>query len=386
MISRTVRNLLEQSGIVVGGANPWDLQVHDSRWYRRVWRDKNLGLGESYMDGWWDCRQIDGMIHRLLINGLHRKVKGGAARLAHELPAVLFNLQSAVRARIIAEQHYDLGNDLFLPLLDPNLQYSCAYFVNGDDDLTQAQINKLDLIAAKLDIQPGDRVLDIGCGWGGLARYFAQHYRCRVTAVNISREQLKHAREICRGLPVDFQDCDYRAIEGCFDKIVSVGMFEHVGRKNYRIFMEVASRCLRPAGIFLLHTIGSNISRRGCDPWINKYIFPNSMLPSIAQIGRAAEGLFVIEDIHNLGPHYDRTLMAWNQNFQRTWPELLNRYDERFKRMWEYYLLSCAGAFRARNIQLWQVLMTKHGTGTEQPCCRIPVGEREMKPGKFLDR
>ncbi len=188
--------------------------------------------------------------------------------------------------------------------------------------------------------------------------------------MNISCEQLQHARNICQGLPVSFHDRDYREIDGRFDKIVSVGMFEHVGRKNYRTFMEVVHRSLKDDGIFLLHTIGGNVSRASCDPWINKYIFPNGMLPSLGQISRAAENLFVIEDVHNIGPNYDKTLMAWNDKFQAAWPRLRVKYDSRFKRMWEYYLLSCAGAFRARNIQVWQLLMTKHGCGTELPSCR----------------
>ncbi len=373
MITKHAQDLLEQAGIVVGGDNPWDIQVHDERWYGRVLRDKNLGLGESYMGGWWDCQRLDQMIERLLVNGLPRKVKGGIAGLLQMSPALLFNLQSTVRARMIADHHYDLGNDLFFSFLDPNLQYSCAYFNSSDDDLSQAQVRKLDLIAGKLELNPGDHLLDIGCGWGGLARYFSENYGCRVTGVNISQEQLKHARQICQDLPVDFHDRDYREIEGTYNKVVSVGMFEHVGRKNYRTFMEVVERCLSDDGIFLLHSIGNNISRISCDPWITRYIFPNSMLPSLAQIGRAAENRFVIEDVHNLGPHYDHTLMAWHDNFQQAWPQLASRYDERFKRMWEYYLLSCAGAFRARNIQLWQVVMTKQGSGTGQPNCRWPT-------------
>jgi len=177
--------------------------------------------------------------------------------------------------------------------------------------------------------------------------------------VNISREQLCFARNACKDLPVRFLDCDYRAICGTFDKIVSVGMFEHVGRKNYRTFMKIVHRCLNDTGIFLLHTIGSNRSQVNLDPWFNRYIFPNGMLPSTAQIAKAFEGLFVIEDWHNLGLHYDKTLMAWNDNFRKAWPRLQEKYDTRFKRMWEYYLLSCAGAFRARRIQVWQILMTK---------------------------
>jgi cyclopropane-fatty-acyl-phospholipid synthase len=271
---------------------------------------------------------------------------------------------------MIAERHYDLGNDLFSSFLDPYNQYSCAYF-EGTDDLNQARQNKLALIAEKLNIAPADDILDIGCGWGGLAKYIAERFDSSVTAVNISGEQLRYAKEVCKELPVRFQDRDYRAIDGRFDKIVSVGMFEHVGRKNYRTFMKTVHRCLKKDGLFLLHTIGGNISQAGCDPWLSRYIFPNGMIPSSAQIARAVEGLFVIEDWHNLGPHYEKTLMAWNHNFQKAWPRLKINYDARFKRMWEYYLLSSAGAFRARDIQLWQIVMTPHGSGTAQPRCRF---------------
>jgi len=264
------------------------------------------------------------------------------------------------------ERHYDLGNDLFFSFLDPYRQYSCACF-RGTDDLEEAQRIKMELICRKLELTAADRVLDIGSGWGGLGKYIAERFGCAVTGINISKEQLRYAEEFCRGLPVRFEERDYRSVEGRYDKVVSVGMFEHVGGKNYRTFMETVRRCLEDDGIFLLHTIGSNTSGRGCNPWISRYIFPGGMLPSIAQIARAAEGLFVIEDWHNLCTHYDRTLMAWYGRFREAWPRLRDRYDERFRRMWEYYLLSCAGAFRAREIQVWQIVMTPCGGGAAPP-------------------
>ena len=367
-----INELMEQAGIAINGPKSWDIKLYDQRWYQRVWRDGNLGLGESYMDGWWDCEQLDEMICRLLRSGVEDKVRKNMRSLLRFAPAVLRNLQSRARARMIARHHYDLGNDLFLSFLDPYNQYSCGYF-QGTDDLNQAQLNKLALIAGKLELANGDQLLDIGCGWGGLAKYAAERYGCQVTAVNISGEQLQFARDFCKGLPVDFKDCDYRLLAGHFDKIVSVGMFEHVGSKNYRTFMKTVHRCLGEGGIFLLHTIGGNTSTAGCDPWITRHIFPNSMLPSTAQIARAVEHLFVIEDWHNLGQHYDKTLISWNNNFQNAWPWLKRKYDERFKRMWEYYLLCWAGAFRARYIQLWQIVMTLYGSGTAQPHCRFPV-------------
>lgn len=374
MLSNVVGELLEHAGIGIDGSNPWDIRVNDDRWYARVWREKSLGLGESYVDGWWDCERLDEMICRLLRGDIEGKVRGRLRYLLHALPGVLFNLQSRARAKMVAERHYDLGNDLFTSFLDPSLQYSCGYF-HDTEDLGRAQQNKMALIAEKLNLSATDRLLDIGCGWGGLARYMAERHGCTVTAINISREQLRYAREFCRRLPVTFVERDYRSIDGRFDKVVSVGMFEHVGSKNYRTFMKVVRRCLEETGVFVLQTIGSNSSRHGMlDPWFAKHIFPNGVLPSMAEIAKAAEGLFVIEDWHNLGPHYDKTLVQWNARFQEAWPRLRDAYGERFKRMWEYYLLSCAGAFRAREIQLWQVVMTGHGTGVAQPRCRaVPV-------------
>jgi cyclopropane-fatty-acyl-phospholipid synthase len=359
--------LLSETGVRIDGPDPWDIQVRDERFYARVLKDGSLGLGEAYMEGWWDCLRIDEFICRLLRGNLEKKIRGNLRTLLFNLADLIFNRQSPSRADIIARRHYDLGNDLFFSFLDPCNQYSCAYF-EGTDDLAEAQRKKLGLICRKIDLQPGDRVLDIGGGWGGFARYAAERYGCAVTAVNISEEQIRYAREYCKDLPVEIRREDYRQIRGSFDKIISVGMFEHVGKKNYRTFMNVVHNCLKEGGIFLLHTIGSNVSEVNFDPWINRYIFPNGVLPSIAQIGRAAEGLFVIEDIHNLGPHYEKTLLSWNDRFQKAWTGLAGRYDRIFKRMWEYYLLSCAGAFRARYIQVWQIVMT--GEGAVQPACR----------------
>jgi len=363
-----IEGLLRKAGITVNGPEPWDIRVRNDAFYGRVLRQQSLGLGEAYMDGWWDCPRIDELICRLLGARLDEKLSGSLSLLPISLSTLFLNRQSRSRSPVVAERHYNLGNDLFRAFLDPLLQYSCAYF-DRTDDLAEAQFKKLELICRKLGLAAGEKLLDIGCGWGGLAKYAAERYGSIVTAVNISTEQIRHARDWCKGLPVTILDCDYRDIRGCFDKAVSVGMFEHVGSRNYRRFMEVVHRCLRSDGIFLLHTIGGNHSRLGCDPWINRYIFPNGMLPSIAQISRAVEGLFVVEDWHNLGPHYDKTLMAWHANFQRAWNSLKGAYDGRFKRMWEYYLLSCAGAFRARSIQVWQIVLTP--SGTPQPACRI---------------
>lgn len=362
-----IQELLSSAGITINGSNPWDIKIKDERVFSCALRNKNLGLGEAYMQGWWECERLDEFFYRILKARLDEKTRIGYKTVLQALFAMLFNMQSKNRSGIIAERHYNIGNDLFLSFLDPNNQYSCAYF-DGTEDLAGAQIKKMELISRKLSLQPTDHVLDIGCGWGGLAAYMAKNYGCRVTAVNIAEEQIRHARKLCQDLPVDIVSCDYRELRGSFDKIVSVGMFEHVGQKNYKTFMKVAHRCLAEDGIFLLHTIGGNDSTIKCDPWINKYIFPNGMLPSITQISRSVEGLFIVEDLHNIGPHYAKTLLAWHKNFQQAWDKLKIKYGERFKRMWDYYLLSCAGSFRARYIQLWQIVLTRYGT--RQPQCR----------------
>lgn len=355
-----IRSTLQEADIFVGGHRPWDIRVHKTSFYARVLRQGSLGLGEAYMDGWWDCERLDQFFHRVLAHGVERRTTSLLQRALRLLPGLMFNLQSKRRAYIVGERHYDLGNDLFEAMLDPTMSYSCAYWKHAET-LADAQRAKLDLACRKLNLRPGQRLLDIGCGWGGLAAHAARKYGVRVVGLTVSREQQALAQQRCSGLPVEIRLQDYRAIDEHFDRIVSIGMFEHVGYKNYRRYMQVVQRCLSEGGLMLLHTIGSNDTRYGVDPWINRYIFPNGMLPSVAQIGRACEGLLVMEDWHNFGADYDRTLMAWEANFTAHWPALRARYGERFRRMWTYYLLSCAGAFRARDIQLWQIALSPRG-------------------------
>jgi cyclopropane-fatty-acyl-phospholipid synthase len=364
---KIVRGLLETAGITVNGDRPWDIRVHDERFFIRVLRDASLGLGESYMDGWWDCESIDQMIDRVLRANLREKVEKNLRLAWYVLRAKLFNRQSITRSPEVAHRHYDLGNNLYQAMLDKRLNYTCAYWKDADN-LDDAQEAKLDLVCRKIGAHQGMTILELGCGWGSFARYAAEKFGASVVGVNISKEQLALGRELCQGLPVELLLQDYRQVEGTYDAVISIGVMEHVGCHNYRTYMQVVDRCLKPGGIAFVHTIGTNISRTTGEPWTDKYIFPNGMLPSIAQLGAAMEGLFVMEDWHNIGPHYDRTLMAWHANFTRAWPELKDTYGERFRRMWDYYLLISAGGFRSRTQQLWQIVFTREGT--PQPDCR----------------
>ncbi len=365
---RFVRKLLDTAGIEVNGNHPWDIQVHNPNFYRRVLREQILGLGESYMDGWWDCEALDQFIDRVVRARLDDKVRGNWKFTWHILKSKLFNLQKLHRAPQVAQEHYDLGNDLYVAMLDKRLNYTCAYWRNARN-LDEAQEAKLDLVCRKIELEPGMKVLELGCGYGAFARYAAEKYGVKVVGINLSKQQVELGRQLCKGLPVELILDDYRNAKGKYDRVVSIGIMEHVGYKNYRTYMELVDRCLNDDGIAFIHTIGNNESRTISNPWTTKYIFPNGMIPSIAQIGRAMEGLFVMEDWHNLGPDYDKTLMAWYENFEKAWPGLEEKYGERFYRMWRFYLLSSAGGFRSRNTQLWQIVMTK--PGKKQPDCRI---------------
>lgn len=354
-----IARLLEPADVRLDGDRPWDLRVRDPRLYARLLRDGALGLGESYMDGWWETASLDRLLSRLLRAGLDRRVQGWSD-LYDALRARLWNLQARTCAFVVGKRHYDLGNDLYRAMLGPTMMYSCGYWREACD-LDAAQEAKLDLVARKLVLEPGMRVLDIGCGWGETLRWLATRHGVRGVGLTISEEQAAHARARCAGLPIEIRLQDYRAIDERFDRVYSIGMFEHVGVRNYRRYFDVVRRCLAPEGLSLLHTIGTNRSTHRTDPWIERYIFPNSMLPSARQITTAFEGRFVLEDWHNFGTDYDLTLQAWRDNIEAAWPRLPARYDERFRRMWRYYLHASMAAFRVRHCQLWQVVLAPEG-------------------------
>jgi cyclopropane-fatty-acyl-phospholipid synthase len=358
--AEAINTILEETGVRLNGGRPWDIRVHTPAFYERVLSGGSLALGESYMDGWWDCDALDRFFARILTKRLDRKVKQKPVILWSCAKSALTSSPGRLRAYAIGKRHYDIGNDLFELMLDKWMNYSCAYW-RGTATLDEAQESKMDLICRKLYLEPGMRVLDIGCGWGGFAAFAARRYGVEVLGITVSNEQVRYARQMCAGLPVSIELMDYRDLKKPFDRIVSIGMFEHVGSRHYGTYMRTVRRCLAPDGLFLLHTIGGNRSVRSCDPWIVKYIFPNSMLPSARQIASAAEKRLVLEDWHSFGTDYDLTLMAWYRNFSRGWEKIKHHYDDRFYRMWTYYLLMCAGAFRARRNQLWQVVFSRDG-------------------------
>ena len=355
-----VHELFGLAGITIGGSAPGDLRVHDPRFYERLLRDASIGLGESYMDDWWETDALDVFIAKILLANLRQKIQGSWRLKALALKAAVINLQSKARAGAAIEAHYDVGNELYTRMLDERMVYTCGYWKNAKN-LTEAQEAKLDLVARKVGLAPGMRVLDLGCGWGGFASWAAEKYGCSVVGVTLSKDQVALGNKMWKHLPVELQLKDYRDVTGTFDRVVSIGMMEHVGPKNYRQVMEVIDRCMVDDGVALFHTIACNHSQRSATPFIDKYIFPNAVTPSLAQLGKAMERIFVIEDLHNIGPDYDPTLMAWWANFDRTYHEIKHTYHRRFYQMWKFYLLAAAGAARARDGQLYQVVMTKIG-------------------------
>jgi cyclopropane-fatty-acyl-phospholipid synthase len=360
--------LLAHADIKLDGDRPWDIQVHDERLWARVLRDGSLGFGESFVDGWWDSAALDQTIDRLCRARLRDHVMDSWVLVAHAVKARLLNLQTAARSFGNGQHHYDIGNDLYEAMLDPRMLYTCAYYADGVTTLADAQTKKLELVATKIGLRPGMKILDLGCGWGGFAAFAAER-GATVTGYTVSAEQVAWARQKYAHLPVDIRQDDYRNATGTFDAVVSIGMMEHVGPKNYRSYFELVDRCLAPEGVAFVHTIGGNRTTAHIEPWFDKYIFPNAVLPTLAALITAMQGIFIPEDVHNIGEHYDPTLMAWWHQFDAAWPRLEAKYGKTFYRMWKYYLLSCAGGFRARETQLFQIVFTRMGTAA-------PAGRR----------
>lgn len=351
------RRLLGLADIEVGGTKPWDIHIHDERFWSRVLRDRELGLGESYQDGWWTSKRVDEMLTRLITGGIYDELKPSLGAMKLTLSSFVHNRQSVRRAAKNASAHYNIGNELYGAMLDKRMIYSCAYWARATN-LDEAQEHKLDLICQKLELEPSMKLLEIGCGWGGFAQFAAERYGVHVTAISPASEQVRLARQRCEGLDVDILEADYRQVRGKFDRIVSVGMLEHVGPRNYYEFFGTCDRSLTQDGMMLHQSITNTVSKNRSDPWLDKYVFPGGVLPSLKQLATATEGRFIIEDLHNFGPDYDRTLMSWLHNIELHWDQLPD-FDERFRRTWRYYLMGSAASFRARSVQLMQLVMRR---------------------------
>jgi cyclopropane-fatty-acyl-phospholipid synthase len=364
---KNIEKLLEDSGIDINGKKPSDPQIHNPKFYKRVLAQGSIGLGESYMEAWWDCEKLDEFFHKLFSANVEERTTKDRHLLLLIAKARLFNLQTKAKAKRSIARHYDLGNELYQKMLDPLMVYSSGFW-EGTKNLAQAQENKLDHLCQKLHLKPGQKVLDIGCGWGGFAFFAAKNHGAKVIGITLSPEQKKIAEKRCENLDVEIRLQDYRDVNEKFDRVISIGMLEHVGHKNYGTYMDNIAKNLNENGICVLSFIGGNKTRHNTDPWINKYIFPNGMIPSLAQIGKAMEGKFVLEDLQNIGLHYDKTLMAWRENFKNTWDGLKEKYGETFYRMWDFYLSCSAAAFRARKLNLWEMVLLKpEFTGEYQP-------------------
>jgi cyclopropane-fatty-acyl-phospholipid synthase len=369
-VENIFKKALALGDIQINGDRSWDFQVKNPDIWNRILRDGSLGVGEGYVDEWWDTIALDELLFRVrkyrVLEALSQVLDANWKNRLYVLKSKVLNLQDKTKSKQVAEEHYDIGNDLYQAILDPYMQYTCGYWKNTKT-LNQAQEDKLDLICRKLKLEKGMRILDIGCGWGGFLKFASEHYGVVGVGITISKEQKIFAEKILEELPVEIVFSDYRdfATEP-FDRIVSVGMIEHVGYKNYREYMQCVNRNLKDDGLALLHTIGDSVSTTIPEAWMNKYIFPGGQLPSIQQLSGAWENILTVQDIHNIGLDYDPTLMAWYDNFKQSWPDLKEKYGEKFYRIWEYYLLSCAGSFRSGYLQLWQTVLTKQSGRLER--------------------
>lgn len=363
-----VRALLARAGVAVGGGRPWDIRVGDARFYKRVLTGGSLAAGETYVDGWWESDRLDEFFHRVFKAGLYE-------RLAFDPWSSL-----RLRARRILDGGLPprssggdglrrvLGNDLFRAMLGARMSSTCAYWKDARG-LDAAEEAKLELVCRKLELKPGLSVLDLGCGWGAFARYAAERHGVSVVGVDIADDQVALGRELCKGLPVALRVQDHREVRGRFDRVVSIGLMEHVPPKEHRASMAAAAQCLKADGIALVHAVARNAAGRARDPWLERTVLPRGAAPSLAGLAGAMEGSFVVEDVHNLGPHYDPTLLAWHENLALRWPELRGKYGDRLYRTLKFCLLSAAGSFRARRAQLFQIVLTRPGRA--QPGCRV---------------
>jgi len=342
--------------------------VHRDRMFDRVLGEANLGLAESYMDGDWDMAEgeVADFLTILLRNRLNRKIRKDWRLIRNVLGIRLANALRGKEGNI--HKHYDVGVDLFDSCLDSTMSYSCGYANSPDDRLEQLQLNKLDRICRKLRLEKGERVLDIGCGFGGLLIYAAQNYGISGVGVTLSKVHCERASQRVRETGLDgkvrIEYMDFNSVQGDFDKVVSVGMFEHVARREYKNYFGTIARVLQPSGMGLVHAIGCGTFRNEHDPFTQKYIFPDSNQPQLSEMAHHLEqNRLAILDVENMKPHYAYTARGWLRLFRKNKHTLDQRkYDLQFQRMWEYYLACAIAASQASDGALYQVLFTKDYT------------------------
>ncbi len=368
--------------LLPSGNTPHGIETADSSVVRRIKREGLMGLGETYAQGlWFTDLRLDELMYGVFTNPQPPVSPLIWAKWFLALTEQrLLNRNSSRRAFNIGIQHYDLGNDLFRIMLDESMTYTSGYWATASN-LRQAQVDKLDLLCQKLDLRKGMHVLDIGCGWGNFAQHAAERYGVRVTGITVSRQQAGVAAHRCDGLPVEIRLQDYREISGHFDRIVSIEMIEAVGRKNIGTFYRVVDRCLKDDGLFALQAITGDTFSRTSDRrldqymlWLVKYIFPDGYLPRQSELAGCGGTTMRIEDWHAFDLDYDRTLLAWAENFNAGWDQVKDRYGEEFRRRWNFYLYSCAAAFRAGLVRVSQIVYSKrnrrHSPTSEISCAR----------------
>ncbi|RAK56245.1 SAM-dependent methyltransferase [Phenylobacterium soli] len=378
LLAALLRRTIHYGSLVV--IDPWDerhafgtgeapfatVRIADPREPARLLANPSLRVGEAYMDEGLIIEEgtlRDFLLIAVAAGGEVAKDAQAVRDLAAPIRRIT-RLNSIARARANVAHHYDLSEALYRTFLDEDLQYSCAYFPDGDESLEQAQAKKKRHLAAKLRLRPGARVLDIGSGWGGLALELARRHGVEVDGVTLSQEQLKvaQARAAEEGLQdrVRFHLRDYRQEADSYDRIVSVGMFEHVGAPHFIEFFDTVSRLLAPDGVAVIHAIGRKEPPAAADPWIDKYVFPGGYCPSLSEVFAAVEksGLWVA-DVEILRLHYAETLQRWSERFQASRAKAAALYDERFCRMWEYYLAVCEAAFRVGGLMVFQIQLAR---------------------------
>ena len=361
MINKVVTHLFERAGLQIGGSKANNVVVHDDRFFKEVLLKGSIGLGDSYVEGTWDASSVDDVVFALIKSGVYNSILSQIYDTVGSVARRIQNLQDRIGSYQVIDEHYDLDYNLFLAFLDRYNQYTCGYF-ERTDDLDQAQENKLELICNKLNLREGDKVLDIGGGWGGLALYMTERFDVDVSIITLSRQQANHARKMCEGRKVKVHVCDYRDIpllfsSSSFDKVAAVGILEHIGHKNYRQFMKVVNHALIPEGRCLFQTLYSPANRILSNPWVRKHIFPNHELPPQNTIKSAASKYFQPADkvaFQDLTPHYVKTLLAWNERLNKAIDDKKINLEPKEHRKWNFYFLSCAGALRAEHMRVGQ--------------------------------